>query len=290
MQRDHRWAKGHGTGNDFVLVTDLNGTMDVTPSLVTAVCHRRTGIGADGLLRVVPTRLCAEVADQADSAEWFMDYRNADGSVAEMCGNGIRVFARYLVREGFAAPGGMNIATRGGVRTLSVPAQGDITVSMGTATTPMLRAMPVVSVAEGGSWNAVAVLVPNPHAVTFVDSLDDAGALRTMPEVAPPAMFPDGANVEFVEVVAADHVRMRVFERGVGETMSCGTGAVAVAWAARRQGVDAPDTVRVDVPGGMLMVTEHADGTLDLTGPAEIVSDVEPDPQWLTTIAGADTA
>jgi len=257
---------------------------------VAAICNRRTGIGADGVLRVVPTRLCAEVVDQADDAEWFMDYRNGDGSVAEMCGNGIRVFARYLIREGLATAGTMAIATRGGVYMLTVPTEGDITVSMGMATMPMLRAMPVVSVPEGGSWNAVAVLVPNPHAVTFVDSLNDAGALSVMPEVAPSAMFPDGANVEFVEVIAPDRVRMRVFERGVGETMSCGTGAVAVAWAARRQGVDAPNTVRVDVPGGTLVVTENSDGSLELTGPAEIVADVEPDPRWLTTIAPSGTA
>jgi len=274
--------KGHGTGNDFVLLPDTDGQYDLTAPQVAALCDRRAGIGGDGLLRVVPTALCAEVADQASDAEWFMDYRNGDGSTAEMCGNGIRVFARYLVDAGLAAAGELHIATRAGVHRLDVPASGDITVSLGAATTPMVRAMPVVSV-PGGQWNATAVLVPNPHAVVFVDSLDQAGDLRDAPEIVPASVFPDGANVEFVVRVDAGHVRMRVHERGVGETRSCGTGAVAVAWAARRHEADfeqAPTTWRVDVLGGTLTVTEQPDGTLDLAGPAVIVATLTPDDRW----------
>ena len=153
---------------------------------------------------------------------------------------------------------------------MSALASGDISVVMGVPTTPHLRAAPVVTVGDR-SWNAVGVHIPNPHAVVFVDSLDDAGDLRVAPEVSPDAVFPDGVNVEFVVPVAEAHVAMRVFERGVGETLSCGTGACAVAWVARRQeGASPAQTWIVDVPGGCLEVTERTDGQVVLTGPAVI--------------------
>ena len=253
------FAKGHGTGNDFVVVSDLADLYDFTVEQVRAICDRQTGIGADGLLRVL----------QRDG-RYFMDYRNADGSIAEMCGNGARVFVRYLIEEGLAAPGDLVIGTRGGDREVSALASGDISVVMGVPTTPHLRAAPVVTVGDR-SWNAVGVHIPNPHAVVFVDSLDDAGDLRVAPEVSPDAVFPDGVNVEFVVPVAEAHVAMRVFERGVGETLSCGTGACAVAWVARRQeGASPAQTWIVDVPGGCLEVTERTDGQVVLTGPAVI--------------------
>lgn len=255
------FAKGHGTGNDFVIVPDLDDDLTLSDDWVRAVCDRHFGIGADGLIRVVRR-----------GAHFFMDYRNADGSIAEMCGNGARVFARYLVDEGLVAAGEFTIVTRGGERTVSVPVTGDVSVDMGVAQTPSLRAMPVVTVGDR-SWNATGVHMPNPHAVVFVDSLDDAGDLLIAPDVAPAAVFPDGVNVEFVVPVGTAHVAMRVFERGVGETLSCGTGACAVAWAARRQEGASPDeTWIVDVPGGRVAVTEHANGSIVLTGPAEIVA------------------
>jgi diaminopimelate epimerase len=255
------FAKGHGTGNDFVVVPDLADRDDLTAEQVRAICDRQTGIGADGLLRVLHR-----------DGHYFMDYRNADGSIAEMCGNGARVFVRYLIEEGLAAPGDLVIGTRGGDREVSAQASGDISVVMGVPTTPQLRAVPVVTVGDR-SWNAVGVHIPNPHAVVFVDSLDDAGALRAAPEFSPHGVFPDGVNVEFVVSIAEAHVAMRVFERGVGETLSCGTGACAVVWAARRQdGAAQAQTWIVDVPGGRLEVTERADGQVVLTGPAVIVT------------------
>ncbi|CAB4921398.1 unannotated protein [freshwater metagenome] len=253
------FAKGHGTGNDFVVVADLADECDFTAEQVRAICDREIGIGADGLLRVLHR-----------DGRYFMDYRNADGSFAEMCGNGARVFVRYLIEEGLAASGDLVIGTRGGDREVSTQASGDISVVMGVPTTPHLRAAPVVTVGDR-SWNAVGVHIPNPHAVVFVDSLDDAGDLRVEPEVSPDAVFPDGVNVEFVVPVAEAHVAMRVFERGVGETLSCGTGACAVAWVARRQeGASPAQTWIVDVPGGRLEVTERTDGQVVLTGPAVI--------------------
>ena len=255
------FAKGHGTGNDFVVVPDLADHHDFTAEQVRAICDRKTGIGADGILRVLHR-----------GGRYFMDYRNADGSIAEMCGNGVRVFVRYLIEEGLVESGDLVIGTRGGDREVSVHASGDISVVMGVPTTPQLRADPVVSVGDR-SWNAVGVHIPNPHAVVFVDSLDDAGDLLGAPAVSPDAVFPDGVNVEFVVHVAEAHVAMRVFERGVGETLSCGTGACAVAWAARRRaGAVQARTWLVDVPGGRLEVTERADGQVVLAGPAVIVS------------------
>jgi diaminopimelate epimerase len=255
------FAKGHGTGNDFVVVSDLDDRYDFTAKQVRAICDRQTGIGADGVLRVLHR-----------DGHYFMDYRNADGSIAEMCGNGARVFVRYLIEEGLVTSGDLVIGTRGGDREVRVHAAGDISVVMGVPTTPQLRAAPVVSVGDR-IWNAVGVHIPNPHAVVFVDALVDAGDLRAAPAVSPDDVFPEGVNVEFVVPVAEAHVAMRVFERGVGETLSCGTGACAVAWAARRRdGASPAQTWLVDVPGGRLEVTERADGQVVLTGPAVIVT------------------
>ena len=273
------FVKGHGTGNDFVLVPDEHGATRLTDTDVRFLCDRRFGIGGDGVLRVVRTEhvddLDGAVRDDAmrRGADWFMDYRNADGSVAEMCGNGARVFVRYLVSSGLVEATTLAIGTRGGVVDARVEDSGEITLDMGHATTPKARALPSVSV-ESRSWPAVGVLVPNPHAVVFVDDLADAGELRTAPEVAPASVFPEGVNVEFVVDRGPGHVAMRVHERGVGETLSCGTGACAVAWAAaRRDGEPSGErTTCVDVPGGTVHVTETTDGRLLLRGPAELIA------------------
>jgi diaminopimelate epimerase len=275
------FVKGHGTGNDFVLIPDGQARLDLRPGQVRAICHRRFGIGADGILRVVPTRLMPQAADLADSAEYFMDYRNADGSLAEMCGNGARVFARYLRDSALVKSDRFRIATRAGLHEVSLEPDGSVTIDMGTATMPLLRAAPIVE-ANGRTWPAVGVLVPNPHAVVFVDDLAEAGDLNQAPTVVPQAVFPEGVNVEFVRVLGADHVSMRVHERGVGETMACGTGACAVAWATLRRNAQgggdhaqqqAPSgTIRVDMPGGAVLVTQ-ADSRLSLTGPAVLVAE-----------------
>jgi diaminopimelate epimerase len=278
------FVKGHGTGNDFVVLVDPDAQLDVGDRRTKALCDRRTGIGGDGVLRAVRAEHAPHGVD-VTGADWFMDYRNADGSVAEMCGNGIRVFVRVLDEHGLldaAAGDGVLIATRGGVRRVLALADGTFEADMGAATTPRLRAAPVVEV-DGRRWEATGVLVPNPHAVVFVEDLSDAGELCGPPTVVPPAVFPDGVNVEFVVPYAPDHVAMRVHERGVGETLSCGTGACAVAWAWRRRDgrpESMPTSIRVDVPGGMLQVTEHDDGQLALRGPAVVVARGELDPAW----------
>jgi len=267
------FVKGHGTANDFVIIPDVDGRLDLTAEQVRWVCDRHRGIGANGVLRVVRTEHVPEFADFAAVAEYFMDYRNADGSLAEMCGNGARVFVRYLDATGLVTDNDVTIATRGGLRTTTINSDRSVTIDMGNASPPRARALPHVSVGDR-TWPATGVLVPNPHAVVFVDDLADAGDLLTPPDVAPHDVFPDGVNVEFVVDRGPEHVAMRVHERGVGETLSCGTGACAVAWAARRRSADVTGetTWRVDVPGGTLHVTETASGSMLLTGPAELVA------------------
>jgi diaminopimelate epimerase len=264
-----RFAKGHGTRNDFVVLPP--GEVDhLDAPLVRALCDRRAGIGADGVLRVVPV----DAGDQAspgpgagEEVRWFMDYRNADGSVAQMCGNGIRVFARYLVASGLEHPGLLRIATRAGVREVEVGPTGDVVVDMGHA-----EPLPAARVRVGATaYDATGWSLGNPHLVVVGGPDLAAADLSGAPGIDPADSYPDGVNVELVERVAAQHVRMRVHERGVGETQSCGTGACAAAVAV--MAADAERGVwRVDVPGGTLHVTWRPDGTVLLCGPAVLVA------------------
>ncbi|GAA1575049.1 MULTISPECIES: diaminopimelate epimerase [Streptomyces] len=284
------FLKGHGTENDFVIVPDPDNAVELTPAAVARLCDRRAGIGADGVLHVVRSAAHPEAAHMAGEAEWFMDYRNSDGSVAEMCGNGVRVFARYLEHAGHAEPGDLAVATRGGVKQVHLDKSGGVTVSMGRAALPDEQVTVVVG---DRAWPARNVNMGNPHAVAFVESLDHAGRLLEAPRWSPAEVYPDGVNVEFVVDRGPRHVAMRVHERGSGETRSCGTGACAVAVAAiRRDGLDpaatgAPVTYTVDLPGGTLYITEHPDGRIDMTGPAVIVAAGEFDPSWLKETAFA---
>lgn len=285
-----RVTKGHGTGNDFVVFADSDGAFDLSPHQVRSLTDRHTGVGADGVLRAALTAQSPEVAHllaQEPDATWFMDYRNADGSTAEMCGNGIRVFAHYLVREGLASiePGQtLPIATRGGIRDVTVSASGHYQVDLGRWS---------LSGGDPAVWSegldvprpSVGIEIPNPHAVVV---LADAGELDGLELHVAPVLHPapaEGANVEFVvphEPLVDDgvgRIRMRVFERGVGETLSCGTGAAAAALAVRHlAGESAPHAWRVDVPGGSLAVrmfpTEEGEH-VSLSGPSVLVFDAE---------------
>jgi diaminopimelate epimerase len=261
------FAKGHGTENDFVILPDIEGRLDVTPELVRALCDRRAGIGGDGLLRVVRT---AAEPEAPAGAEWFMDYRNGDGSIAEMCGNGVRVFARYLYEQGLVPLGRLDVGTRAGVRAV-VLAADSVTVDMG----PPAFGPGTAATVGGTTYAGSAVSMGNPHLVCRVDvPLADLDLTRAPAVDA--AVFPTGVNVEFV--VPAEpldgvdvHVAMRVHERGVGETRSCGTGTCAVAAVVLREAGLDRGTVVVDVPGGRVTVT--LDGVTSLlTGPAVIVA------------------
>ena len=290
-----KFSKGHGTGNDFILLADPNGTLDVTAEQVAALCDRHRGIGGDGLIRAVPSRLLAEgrelLAHTPDAA-WFMDYRNGDGSLSEMCGNGVRVFVHFLVTEGLLElPAGesLTIGTRAGAKRVVRTAAG-YAVDMGPwefifpgeATG---RAMDSLVSAAGldVARPALSVSMGNPHTVVALAELAELEAteLFTAPHVDPAP--PLGTNVEFVvpsEPLVHEGVgtiTMRVHERGVGETQSCGTGACAAAVAIRHwAGQGAPDVWNVHVPGGVVGVKfflgaeghEH----VELSGPAVIVA------------------
>lgn len=267
------FTKGHGTGNDFVVLPDPDGRLPLDPELVAALCDRRRGIGADGVLRVVRSAKHPDAAGYAGEAEWFMDYWNADGSFAEMCGNGVRVFVRYLVTHALAdGAAELPVATRAGVVRARVGGDS-IAVDMGTprvyaASTATLGAMMLPGAAvDAGNPHLVCAL---PTGVPL-ESVD----LSRAPAVDP-AVFPAGVNVELVTpgepVPGADlHVHMRVYERGSAETLSCGSGAVAVAAVAVRDaGLDG-GIVAVDVPGGRLTAT-LAEGRCELAGPAVLVA------------------
>ena len=334
-----RFAKGHGTENDFVLLPDFEDDLALTPALVTRLCDRRAGLGGDGVLRVVLA--AAQSAGGGGNggtgygepgyggsgaggdggpgyggpgyggpsygepgygldgrgeppAEWFMDYRNADGSVAEMCGNGIRVFARYLLDHGLVRDLAFTVGTRSGPRRVRAEPDGSITAEMG---------VPAIlgtgrAVIGGLEYAGLRVSLGNPH-LAVLASTPVAGFDLSAAPLLDPAEFPQGANVEVVRVTGNRQAEMRVYERGSGPTRSCGTGAVAAAVAAAiaSAGLGAgaglvpaavPETASgtwtVDVPGGRLAVTLVGTASL-LTGPAVIVAEGELDDGWLS---GAD--
>jgi diaminopimelate epimerase len=284
---DLQFTKGQGTGNDFVLYADPAGEIQLTDTQVQALCDRHFGIGADGTIRAVLSSRIPEgraALDEDPDAEWFMDYRNADGSPAEMCGNGIRVFTLFLIENGLIElPPGRTvpIGTRAGVREVQRSGSG-FQVDLGrwalAGGEPLVRAKDL-QVARPG----LGIDVGNPHVVVALSSEDELAQadLGFVPQLDPePA---DGVNVELV--VPADplvvdgigHITMRVHERGSGETLSCGTGAVAAALATRHwAGAAAPHQWRVQVPGGVLGVrmfpTEDGEH-VGLSGPAELVFD-----------------
>jgi diaminopimelate epimerase len=317
-----RFAKGHGTENDFVLLPDFEDDLALTPALVSRLCDRRAGLGGDGVLRVVLA--AAQSAGRDDNggpgsggdsapgyggpgygpddpdeppAEWFMDYRNADGSIAEMCGNGIRVFARYLLDHGLVRDLAFTVGTRSGPRRVRVEPDGSITAEMGI---PVVLG-PGRAVIGGREYSGLRISLGNPH-LAVLASTPVAGVDLSAAPLLDPAEFPDGANVEVVRVTGHRQAEMRVYERGSGLTRSCGTGAVAAAVAAAiasagpGAGADAgagpaavPETANgtwaVDVPGGRLAVTLIGTASL-LTGPAVIVAEGEIDDAWLSGAEG----
>lgn len=286
-----KFTKGHGTGNDFVLFLDPDGQINLSSTQIAQICDRHFGVGADGLIRVVKSENIADgkaILAEEPEATWFMDYYNADGSTAEMCGNGTRVFARYLTEKALVQLGEgetLSIGTRAGVKDIQRNLAG-FAVDMGRwrleeqETTVKASGL---DVARPGQ----AINVGNPHVVVALASESELASLdlAKAPIVTPTP--PSGANVEFVvpsEPMVKNgvgHVQMRVFERGVGETLSCGTGIVATALATRLwAGPGAPNQWQVTVPGGTLGVRMFAteDGEhVGLSGAAELVYDGELD-------------
>ena len=264
------FIKAHATGNDFVVIDSVAQSVNLANTEVVALCQRQTGIGADGLLRIAKA-VDFSVAD----ANYFMDYRNADGTIAETCGNGLRVFARVLIELGYEKPGTFTVGTRAGTIRVTVSPDDtnfeNIAVQMGKPQSHSASDIQIQT--ETGSWVGVGVFMPNPHCVVRVKDLQSAGTLSSSPKVSPVSAFPEGVNVEFIESLGNHQIAMRTFERGVGETLSCGSGACAAAsvWA-RENNLTTPWTIQVDVLGGSLFIDSAIDGTLTLRGPAKVVA------------------
>jgi diaminopimelate epimerase len=294
-----RFAKGHGTENDFVILVDPAGDQGLSPGLAARLCDRRAGIGADGVLRAVRTEALAggpalgpagsggataapngsgPDSPAGAAPEWFMDYRNHDGSTAEMCGNGIRVFARYLAERGLVTGTAFTVATRSGFRRVRLEEDGDVTAEMG-AVTVLGPGRAVVGGPGGLACEGLRISVGNPHLACLVDA-PLAGFDLTGPPLLDPAQFPEGGNVELVRVTGPGTAEMRVHERGSGETRSCGTGAVAAAAAAAAAAGQDRGSWQVSVPGGRLTVMLES-GAGWLRGPAVIVAEGELDDAWL---------
>ncbi len=280
---DLRVWKYHGTGNDFVLLEDLAGTRPLSPAAVSALCDRRFGVGADGVIRVT----------RSDDGNFFMDYWNADGTVAEMCGNGIRCLGKLVYEQGLTDLTELDVGTRAGVKHLRLHLDGPtvraVTVGMGPpafarAQIPMTgppegRFVLEPFEAGGRTFKATAVSMGNPHLVLLVQE-DPAGI--DVPAIGPSIerheLFPERTNVEFVAVEDGG-LTVRVWERGIGETMACGTGACAALVAANEAGL-VPRRANVRFPGGVLDVERGPDEVL-LTGPAERVFEASLAEGWL---------
>lgn len=281
------FTKGHGTGNDFVLILDAEGEITLSPKQIAKICNRQFGVGADGLIRVIKSQAHVDgqrILKEEPNAIWFMDYYNADGSTAEMCGNGSRVFAKFLIERGLVSLDEgqtLSIGTRAGVRDLQKNLSG-FAVDLGR----WKFEGPEALVEAGGlevARPAIGFNIGNPH---YVVALASHAELQNLELSKEPIIEPRpelGANVEFV--VPADplvkdgvgHISMRVHERGVGETLSCGTGIAAAALATRHwAGANSPNIWQVSVPGGTLGVrifaTEEGEH-VGLSGPAQLVYD-----------------
>ena len=276
--------KYHGTGNDFVMLTDLEDVRPLDPALVASLCDRHLGVGGDGVIRVTRDR---------EGNDFFMDYRNADGSLAEMCGNGIRCLAAFAIDRGLTDAANLTVGTRDGTKHVSLDVHNgrvrSVTVGMGPPAfargdIPMEGPASDAFLTEpfevdGRTFKASAVSMGNPHLVLFVDDDPDDVDVRTIgPRIENDARFPEKANVEFIAVHDGG-VKARVWERGPGETMACGTGACAALVAANEAGL-VPARSNVRFPGGALVV-ERTDVEVLLTGPAEFVFEATIAPAWL---------
>lgn len=279
-QRRLRFAKYHGIGNDFVMLADPADELVISPELVRRLCDRRFGIGADGVIRVAP-------GDEA--SDLFMDYVNSDGSIGEMCGNGIRCLGLYAHEVGMTHAARLQVGTRSGVKVVTVEPDGQVTVDMGG---PIFEPASIPVEWPGADALNVKIELPhevlaaaclsmgNPHAVVFVDDLATVPLKTVGPEVEHHPMFPNGTNVEFVRVESPDRIEMKVWERGAGQTLACGTGACAGAVAAKLLR-GAQSRLTVALPGGELEIEwagdTQASAPVLMTGPATKVFEGEID-------------
>ena len=291
------FTTAHGTGNDFVVLADLDDHIELSAAFARALCDRRFGLGADGVLRLGAGR---------DGAQVFMDHRNADGSTAEMCGNGVRVAAKHVVDHGLVHPdpdGAVRIGTRDGVKRVTVVSRHpdgrvvEVAVDMGP---PMLdparvpfeaddpHALQHGIVVRDSLVQLSVVSMGNPHGVTVVDDVALAPVTTLGPLLETHRRFPQKANIGFAQILSDDAIRLRVWERGVGETAACGTGACAAVVALQRLG-HLTDQADVHLPGGTLTVHHRPGGTVTMTGPAVEIAHGALDDGWLTAARRGET-
>ena len=281
------FAKGHGTQNDFVLLPDVECQVALSVPRVAALCDRRRGLGADGVLRVTTagaalgSGVLERLPDGVGESDWYMDYRNADGSTAQMCGNGVRVFAHYLRASGLESRDEFVVGSLAGPRPVTLhhvdATDADIAVDMGKAN----KLGTGEAVVGGRRFTGLAVDVGNPHLACADPGLtvDALAALDVAAVQFDAEQFPEGVNVEVLTVPAGGLVCMRVHERGVGETRSCGTGTVAAAVAALATTGDDTGVLTVRVPGGDVTVTV-TESTSFLRGPSVLVAHGEVSGEW----------
>ncbi|HWH33351.1 MAG TPA: diaminopimelate epimerase [Egibacteraceae bacterium] len=283
-----RFVKAHGTGNDFVLLPDLDGALELSAGLVQALCAPHLGLGADGVIRIAPPDPDLAAGQDADV---FMDYRNADGGAVEMCGNGVRCVAKYVLDRGMVAGDTVRVLTRSGVKTVQAARGADgkvvrVRVDMG-APSPGGVNQPLDVRLDGVEQivRITTLSMGNPHAVLVVDDVDAAPVRTLGPVIEGHPAFPDRTNVEFIAVPSRDRVEGRIWERGVGETLASGTGSSAMAVAAHLLGL-ADRRVTVALPGGEIAV-EWTDDTLFMEGPAVEVAEGELGADWLAAVEDA---
>jgi len=261
----------HGIGNDFVVIDAISQSVHLSPEQIRHICDRHFGVGCDQLLLV-------ETSDR-EEAEFRYRIYNADGGEVGQCGNGARCFARFVRDQGLTQNSEIAVETAGGMIRLILRDDGQVTVDMGIPNFEP-AALPFEAEASAESYDIVvngdkyaigAVSVGNPHAVIQVGSVADAPVLTLGAALEKHPRFAEGVNVGFMEIVDREHIRLRVFERGVGETLACGTGAcAAVAIGIRNHLLD--HQVQVALRGGELNISWNGEGTsLLMTGPAETV-------------------
>lgn len=275
MEEIIEFTKAHGIGNDFIIIDGMDGTISFTAPQIKLLCDRHFGIGADGLI----------IARPSEKGDAFMLFYNPDGTQAEMCGNGIRCLAKFLYERNIVEKDVMRLETLAGVKRVELIFNGaEVTGARVEMGKPSFKAEDIPTTLREGKEEAIDVELPvgkgkvkvscvsmgNPHCVVFVDNVEEAPVEEIGSRIETHEAFPERTNVEFVEIRDSSTIKVRVWERGAGETLACGTGACAAAAAACYQRY-CLSPVKVDLPGGRLLIDFAADGTIYMTGPAESV-------------------
>lgn len=271
-----KFSKMHGLGNDFIVINAIDQQVTLSDSQIRFLADRHFGVGCDQVLLVE--------ASDSDEADFRYRIFNADGGEVSQCGNGARCFARFVREKGLSDKDTIAVVTASGLIYPTIQADGSVTVDMGKpqfepgrvpflveeqATTYML------TVPEHGKKEVAVVSMGNPHAVMLVDDVDTAPVLEIGPLMEAHEQFPERVNVGFMQLQDANHIRLRVFERGSGETSACGTGACAAVVSGIRRGL-LSNEVTVSLPGGELQISwPDEDSAVWMTGPAEHVFDGE---------------